>query len=178
MAATLAGVTALAAVAGIAGVAALLPAVASAAAKPGSRPAVSAWLTGAAFPRRTLVLSLPTAVTLTPKQVHVTENGAPAGPLTLTPVTDAPPGATGIVAVIDAGSAAAGAPLHDELLAVRRLAALRRPGQLLGVVGFAAQPRVLLSPTASASEIANALAATPATARGANPGPAVATALA
>lgn len=140
---------------------------------------VTGWLSPLpAFPRRTLIVAPSAASALTAASVRVSENGAAAGPLTITPAVDAAPGSVGIVVVLDRNASLGAAGLAAEMAAARRFASLRRSNQLLGVTAFDSAPSTILGLTAGAGQISRSLAVTPPLGSGADPAAAVAAALA
>jgi Flp pilus assembly protein TadB len=89
---------------------------------------------GANFPDRALVLSVPPTTTLTSANVHITENGRPVRHLAVTPLGQAGPGGTGVILMIDTDPSMAGAPLNQALAAARTLASERANGEEIGVI--------------------------------------------
>jgi Flp pilus assembly protein TadB len=140
--------------------------------------ALSGWLAdGVAFPQRALVLTAGVKQSLTASGLHVTENGTAVKSLTLTPVGTGRPGDAAVVVAIDQSDAMKGAGLASEIAGVRALAAVRPTNEELGVIGFDATPSSYLKPTTSTSQIATALAGTPANGTGSDPAAAIGLAL-
>ena len=90
--------------------------------------------TGAKFPSRTFVVSVPRAITVTPSGVHISENAQPVADLTTTSLREATLGDLGVVLVIDSDTTMAGAPLRQAMVAARVLAAERTGSEELGVI--------------------------------------------
>jgi tight adherence protein B len=122
---------------------------------------------GAKFPARSLVLSLPGKSSLSPAQVHVSDNGRPVQGAVVRPVAKAAAGDFGIVLAIDASPSMRGAPLARAMAAARALAAQRSGMQELSVVTFDQTATVALPLTDDSQAIARALAHTPEVGRGA-----------
>ena len=146
--------------------------------KPAKKPAPPQPLSGllgggSLFPARTLILSAPSASQLDPTQVHVNENGAPVGGLSVTHLINAGPNDFGVVLVIDQSTSMTGTPMAQALAAGRALAAERRGNQQLGVITFGQTPRVLLPLTTNQTNIDNVLSVTPAGTPGERPQPAL-----
>jgi Flp pilus assembly protein TadB len=109
------------------------------------RTPLGGWLgDGTSFPNRALVLTPPAGTKLSAASVSVTENGAAAGPLTVTPTTQAQAGDFGVVILIDQSSSMAGAPLAAAIAATRTLAGQRAAGQQLGLITFDGTPSLFL----------------------------------
>ena len=139
---------------------------------------LSGWLADtAAFPQRTLVLTAGTQQPLSAAGLHISENGTGVGSFTLTPVANAGPGDAAVVVAIDQSTPMRGASLNTEIAGVRALSAVRPANEKLGLIGFDRKASSYMSPNASPSRIATALAGTPSTGRGANPPAAIALAL-
>ncbi len=139
---------------------------------------LTGWLAdGVTFPQRALVLTAGIKQPLSASGIHVSETGTAVSPLTVTPVAAARPGDAGVIVAIDQSTAMKGAGLITELAGVRALAAVRPPNEALGLIGFDATATSYMSPTASTSQIATALAGTPVTGPGSDPAAAIALAL-
>jgi tight adherence protein B len=137
--------------------------------KPKPLPSLTGWAgSGSTFPNESLILSVPRKVQLTPGKIHVSENGHPVTGFSLTPLAKADKGDFGFVVAVDQSPSTAGAPLNDEMNAVRQLASRRSAGQGLGLVLFGATPSALLQLSTDVGEINTALGATPATSPGAD----------
>ncbi|MHB1571749.1 MAG: VWA domain-containing protein, partial [Solirubrobacteraceae bacterium] len=140
---------------------------------------VSGWLSAASvFPHRTLILAPSASTTLLPGAFHVSENGVPVSPLSVTPVANASAGAVGLVIAIDRNASMNGPGIAGAMAAARQLASLRRPGQLLGAIAFDSSPQPLLGLTGSAAAIGRSLASTPQLGSGDDPAAAVSAAVA
>jgi tight adherence protein B len=116
---------------------------------------------GATFPARSLVLSVPGG-SLQPSQVHVGENGHAVGSLIVRRIAHAGAGDFGIVLAIDVSPSMQGNALNEAMAAARALASQRSGQQQLGVLAFDQTATVLLPLTADAHAITAALARTPA----------------
>jgi tight adherence protein B len=135
------------------------------------KPAVplTGWLTGAAsFPNRAVVLDPPTTAPLTLGALHVSENGAPVGTATLTPIAQAGKNDFGVMLAVDQNTAMAGTPLAAAMSAVRSFASQRTAQQQLGLITFDQTPNVLLHPTSNPRAIYGLFAASPWTGAGAD----------
>jgi tight adherence protein B len=115
---------------------------------------------GATFPARSLVLSIP-GDSLQPSQVHVSENRRAVGNVVVRRVAHAGAGDFGIVLAIDISPSMQGKALDEAMAAARSLAAQRSGQQQLGVLVFDQTATVLLPLTADAHAITAALARTP-----------------
>ena len=124
-------------------------------------PALSGWLGGASFPTRSLILLPPSPTSLTPAMVHVTENGAPVGGITLTPLSRVAAGDFGAVLVLAQGSTMNGIPLQQAMAAARAIASRKSPGVSLGLITFAQNASVAVTPTTSLSALDLGFASTP-----------------
>jgi hypothetical protein len=82
-------------------------------------------LTGARFPDRAFVLTLPEPVVLDPSRVTVRENGEGVEALTVLPATAAAQGEFAVVLVIDASKSMRGPAIEGAVEAARAFAALR-----------------------------------------------------
>jgi Flp pilus assembly protein TadB len=139
---------------------------------------LAGWLgNGTKFPARALVLSAPAGTKLSTGNVHVTENGAPAGPLTVTQAGQAGPGDFGALVLVDQSASMAGAPLAAAINATRSLAAQRTPNQQLGLVTFDSSPTAFLRLTSNAGAINTGLAHATWTGKGSDPAAAISLAL-
>ncbi len=116
---------------------------------------------GATFPARALVLTIPNRATLTPAQVHVSENGRPIAGAVLRTIGSAEGSDFGVVLAIDISPTMRGAPLERAMAAARALAAQRTGAQQIGIVTFDSRATVTLPLTNDPSAIAQALARTP-----------------
>lgn len=118
----------------LAGMLALAAALATVAHAAGS---VQGWLgNGTGWPQRALVLFAPDGAKVDPSTVHVTENGAKTGPLSVTPLTHAGPHDLGLVVVVDRGPSMAGQPLNAAMAAARQLAVSHSAGEPIRVIPF------------------------------------------
>lgn len=108
------------------------------------------------FPDRAYVLTLPSARTLSSKDIEVTENGTQVDEVRL-----ASGAVSTIVLAIDTSESMHGAAIRRAMAAARELVRQRDPEQRIGVVFFSRESRVILEPTSDAAAIAAALAATP-----------------
>jgi len=116
---------------------------------------------GATFPARSLVLSLPKRSSLSPSQVHVTEDSRPVTGAAVTPLASAGAHDFGVVLAIDVSPSMRGAPLEHAMAAARALAAQRTGMQELAVVTFDRRATVALPLTNDSAAISRALARTP-----------------
>jgi tight adherence protein B len=121
---------------------------------------------GARFPDRAFVLTLPARQRLSPRQVHVFENGTPVPGVSLVPVAEGGQTDFGVVLVIDASNSMKGRAIADATAAARAFAARRAANQRLAIVTFNSKTSVLLPFTTDADAIAAALANPPALAQG------------
>ena len=112
---------------------------------------------GTTFPVRSYILTLPASASLTPAQVHVTENGRPATGVQLVPANASGPAHFGVVLVIDSSDSMAGKPIAGAMAAARAFAARRAPAQELAFVAFNSKTQVVLPFTRSNTTIATAL---------------------
>ena len=119
------------------------PTPAQAIAKPGASGPLQGWLgDGATWPERALVLFPPRGATVNASTLHLTENGANARGVSVTPISQARPGDFGVMVVLDQNRSMAGGPASAAMAAVRTLAATRSAGQQLGLITFSTRPRV------------------------------------
>ena len=140
-----------------------------AAAAPVAHAASGAELTeasGAAFPAKTFVLTLPDRRDLRPNDVSVSENGQDVEGLRIVPGDAAGTKTFGTVLVIDTSQSMRGAPIAAAMAAARRFAEQRPAQQRLGVVFFNREATVALRPTTDAARIAAVLASPPQLAKG------------
>jgi tight adherence protein B len=140
-----------------------------AAAAPVAHAASGAELTeasGAAFPAKTFVLTLPDRRDLRPNDVSVSENGQDVEGLRIVPGDAAGAKTFGTVLVIDTSQSMRGAPIAAAMAAARRFAEQRPAQQRLGVVFFNREATVALRPTTDAARIAAVLASPPQLAKG------------
>jgi Flp pilus assembly protein TadB len=127
------------------------------------------WLgDGTTWPQRALVLFAPHGSAVSAATVHVTEDGAPAGGLSVTPLNQARPRDFGVMVVAGTSTSMTGAPLSAVMGAVRSIAAARSAGQMLGVIAFASRPLVFLPLTSDPATIGHVLAAAPPAGNGAD----------
>jgi tight adherence protein B len=115
----------------------------------------------ATFPERTFVLSLPQKQSLSPAQVHVTENGRDVLRPHVTPGTEAGTRGFGVVLAIDSSESMHGKAIADAMAAARTFAGKRSPNLEVGVVLFNHDAAVALPLTADANKIDQVLAQTP-----------------
>jgi tight adherence protein B len=121
---------------------------------------------GAAFPAKTFVLTLPERRDLQPRDVSVTENGEDVEGLRIVPGDAAGAKTFATMLVIDTSQSMRGAPIEAAMAAARRFAERRPAAQRLGVVFFNRQATVALPPTTDAGRIAAVLASPPTLAKG------------
>jgi tight adherence protein B len=143
--------------------------VAAIAAAPAAHAASGSELTeasGAAFPAKTFVLTLPERRDLRPSDVSVRENGADVEGLRIVPGDAAGAKTFGTMLVIDTSQSMRGAPIEAAMAAARRFAERRPVQQRLGVVFFNRRATVALRPTTDARSIAAVLASPPPLAKG------------
>jgi tight adherence protein B len=122
---------------------------------------------GASFPARSLVLVVPGRPSVSPSEVHISENGHPVPGAIVTPITNAGAGDFGVVLAIDISPSMKGAPLARAMAAARALAAQRTGKQDLAVVAFDQNANVTLPLTDDPHAIRRALAHAPPVGRGA-----------
>jgi tight adherence protein B len=113
------------------------------------------------FPDRGYALSLPSARTVTQRQVTITENGRPVTGLSVVPATSLGSNEFALALVIDASESMRGEPIAKAMRAARAFAAQREATQRLGAVVFNARSSLLLPFTTDAATINAALANTP-----------------
>lgn len=135
---------------------ALLPSTAVA-----SPPLTLDHLSGATFPDRAFVLTLPDSRDLRAGAVQIVENGRPVQVVALAPANGVAAQRFGTVLVLDHSSSMNGAPIAGALAAAKTFAARRQPGQQLAIVTFNDRSSVALPFTSDAAAIDRALALTP-----------------
>jgi tight adherence protein B len=113
------------------------------------------------FPDRGYALSLPSARTVTQRQVTITENGRPVTGLSVVPATALGSNEFALALVIDASESMRGEPIAKAMRAARAFATHRMASQRLGAVVFNARSSLLLPFTTDAATINAALAKTP-----------------
>ncbi|HWH92219.1 MAG TPA: type II secretion system F family protein [Baekduia sp.] len=118
----------------------------------------------AAFPTRTMVLSLPGRQSLTAADVALREDGRQVGRVRVEPVAGSR--RTGTVLVIDASRSMHGDAIQRAMAAARAFARRRPAGATLGVIFFARTPTVALEPTTDAARIDAVLAHAPVLSKG------------
>jgi len=114
---------------------------------------------GATYPARALDLFAPAGTALTPAHVHVSENGRPIRPLTVTPVSRAAAGDFGVELLVDRSPGVPADAQRAVLAALRAFAATRTGQQQLGIVTISGRPEIALPLTADAGTISAHLAA-------------------
>jgi tight adherence protein B len=119
-------------------------------------------LTGARFPDRSFVLTLPDGRSLPPGTVRVRENGQSVSRPSVIPADAVGEKGLAVVLVIDASSSMKGRAILNALAAARAFASKRNPQQQLAVVTFNRKAAVALPLTADESRIEAALSAPPA----------------
>lgn len=135
-------------------------------------------VTGARFPERAFVLTLPAKRTVLPETIKVRENGTRVSELAAVPANSIGKDGLGVVLVIDASKSMKGRAIEDAMAAARAFARQRNPQQQLGVVVFNRNANVTRPPTADESAIGPALSSTPQLADGTHLYDAVATGVA
>jgi tight adherence protein B len=112
------------------------------------------------FPDRAFVLDLPRQVNASSLKLDVRENGTPVKNATVAPV-----GASGIrfgaVLAIDSSLSMKGKPFAAALAAARAFVAKRAPNELVGVLTFNSNTKILQPLTTSSSALKGTLATTP-----------------
>jgi tight adherence protein B len=121
---------------------------------------------GAGFPFRSYVLSLQKEMQVDRSGVSVRENGGGVADLRLTTVGENTTQQFGTVLAIDTSISMRGRPIEAAMEAARALAAQRKDGQLLGVIGFNGAVTTTLPLTGDPAAISRALDDTPALAFG------------
>jgi tight adherence protein B len=120
----------------------------------------------ARFPERAFVLALPDQRRLSPRQVHVFENGTPVSNVSVVPMAEGEKADFGVVLVMDASNSMKGSAIVDATAAARAFAARRAAKQQLAIVTFNRKASVLLPFTTDADKITAALAEPPPLAQG------------
>jgi tight adherence protein B len=115
--------------------------------------------TGAQLPFRAVIVSLPTATSLDPSNVHLFENGTPVKDFSLIPASGAAETQFGVVLVLDASDSMRGAPAESAISAARTFADKVQGTTQLAVIAFNSQTTVLLPLTRDAAGDSQALAA-------------------
>jgi tight adherence protein B len=116
---------------------------------------------GTNFPDRAYVLSLPTETALGPDSVEVRENGVLMTNVSVVPAQAADNGQFGVVLVLDASGSMRGDAIVNAVAAARAFAAHRQTGQLLGVVVFNSDSKILVPLTTNSGLIDAALETPP-----------------
>src|SRR5258708_2126177 len=109
--------------------------------------------TGATFPQRSYLLTLPSKVQLVPSQVSVTENGAPVQALTVTPASVVGESHFGTVLLIETSQSMQGSAIQAAMGAARSFAANRNPQQPLAVSMFGSDSTAALPFTTDPARI-------------------------
>jgi tight adherence protein B len=138
-------------------------------ATPGAHAASTLQLTeasGAKFPTKSFVLTLPERREVKPGDVSVSENGQDVEGLQVVPAQAANPRTFTTVLAIDTSQSMQGAPIQAAMAAAREFAARRPAQEQLGVVFFNSRITLALPPTTDAGKISNALSTTPPVAYG------------
>jgi tight adherence protein B len=136
---------------------------------PGAHAASALQLTeasGAKFPAKTFVLTLPERRDLKPGDVTVSENGQDVEGGRVVPADAANTRTFATVLAIDASESMQGAPIQAAMAAAREFAARRPAQERLGVVFFNSQVTLVLPPTTDATKITRALSTLPELASG------------
>ena len=116
---------------------------------------------GPAFPERTYVLTLPGNLRLGVGDVKVTENGNAVAEESLVPASQASLKTFGAVLVLDSSYSMSGQALKAALKAARAFVDQRSGNEQVGIIEFNQTVTPVLRLTASASDIASALAKPP-----------------
>jgi tight adherence protein B len=133
----------------------------------GAAPAVQLTeASGAKFPAKAFVLTLPERRDLQPGDITVHENGKDVKSLQVVPADAAGARTFAAMLVIDTSQSMRGAPIHAAMAAARQFAARRPAQQRLGVVFFNRNPTLALAPTTDSAKISRVLASPPALAKG------------
>jgi tight adherence protein B len=112
------------------------------------------------FPDRKYVVDLPDGVAISPKRVHVVENGIGIGDFTFSSLENA--GVSfGTILAIDASDSMKGDPEAGAVAAAQSFAARRAAGQEIGVVTFNGGVNVVQTPTIDAGQLNAAVTRTP-----------------
>lgn len=113
------------------------------------------------FPQRELGLWTSSPMTLSPAQVHVSENGQVVTGLHITPLSHPARGQFGVIVVLDESAALTPSSRELELASARAIAAKRTGNQELGVVSSDGRPEVMLPLTSDPQLIDEGLGAEP-----------------
>ena len=131
-----------------------------------TRAAELAEASGANFPTRTFVLTLPARRDLRPSEVSVRENGGAVEGLRIVPGDAAGAKTFATMLVIDTSQSMRGAPIKAAMAAARQFAAGRPPQQRLGVIFFNRTAARALAPTTDPAKIGRVLASPPPLSKG------------
>jgi tight adherence protein B len=112
---------------------------------------------GTALPFRTLVLNLPSTVSLDPQSVQVYENGQRVSGVQVIPAAQADSSQFGVVLVLDASKSMTGQPAAAALAAAQRFAQAVSTSSQLAVVTFNSSTQVLLPLTRDQTAVTSAL---------------------
>jgi tight adherence protein B len=112
---------------------------------------------GAVFPQRSFVLTLPQDSAVSPGSIAVTEGGRPVLGLRAKPLGSR----FGVILAIDTSGSMRGAPIRGALAAARAFAAQRPAYQPLGVITFSDTAQVAVPFTTDAAAIRQGLAGAP-----------------
>lgn len=122
--------------------------------------------TGARFPDRAYVLSLPDEMVLQASSVRVRENGKLVEDLTVVPANQAGTGEFGVVLVVDASDSMKGTAIVRAMEAARAFATYRQSSQMMAVITFNKETNVVVPLTADGEAITRGVADVPPLARG------------
>ena len=130
-------------------------------------PAVAGWLATTTAPRRAMVLEVPGQ---SPKTdgVTIAEDGRPVAGTTVTSMSQPGAGDLAVEFLIDQNTSMGTGGITTALGAARAFAGTRSPHTQLGLMSFAAQPSVQLTPTTNSQAISQSLQVTPPVASGAD----------
>jgi tight adherence protein B len=117
--------------------------------------------TGAGFPSRSYILTLPHGMQLKNGAVHAFENGQQVPDLTVTPVGESKSRQFGAVLVVDASTSMEGTPERAAFSAARAFAAQRKGQEQLALVTYNVAPTVVLPFTTEQTQIDAALSRQP-----------------
>jgi tight adherence protein B len=117
------------------------------------------------FPERGYIIDLPKGAVISPKQVHVSENGIGIGNFTFQPLA-ASGVRYGAILAIDASDSMAGKPEAAAVSAARTFVDKRGANQEIGVLTFNGAVNVVQALTVDAGSLHNALAKSPTLAYG------------
>jgi tight adherence protein B len=117
------------------------------------------------FPTRQYVVDLGRDTAVTPKAVHLFENGAPVRDFTLRPLSSSSVRGS-VVLAIDASNSMAGAPFAAAVKAARTFAGTRAGTERIGVVTFNGSVQVVQAPVSSAHAVETSLEQLPPLANG------------